>query len=382
MKPSLSVVSLVLVAACAEPSAANDEATTSESASGSSEGTTTLAASSSESTGDDLDSSSSTTGGCVPGFEVAAFTQISELAIGTTERYDMDRDGRLDVVGGRGVVVSADLEVTVVVADAPNDDGHPGMFDDDDLTDMAWALPSDEALAVYPASGGEPIVSTTLDSSSFAVRDVDGDGIDDIAISETSGTSVWRGTASGSFTKLADVSSTATAFPAFFQQPDGIHLAVPDKYSLAVDVYRYDGGAFALASTFMLLAPQSLDPVDPFADGSEYLLATRFSMQPTTISSVEVLYAENDAWNRWSVGFDEHRPRSASLADIDGDGIGEIAVALDEHSLAFLCWTGDGFIRCGANEDLPGAQVELLGDVVVSAGNGVWTGAVTPTVCR
>ena len=380
---SPSLVSLVLVIACAEPSAADSDATTSEGSSTTTtttEGTSTLA-SSSESTSD-VDTTSTTTGGCVPGFEVGAFTQISELAIGTTELYDMDRDGRLDVVGGRGAVVSADLDVAIVVDDAPNDDGHPGMFDGDDLPDMAWAIPSDEGLAVYPASGGDPIISATLDSPNFAVRDVDGDGIDDIAIAETNGTSVWRGTATGSFTKLADISSTTTALPAFFQQADGVHLVVPDKYSLAVEVYRYDAGAFTLASMFMLLAAHSLDPVDAFADGNEYLLATQFSTQPTAISSVELLHAENDTWDSWKVGFDGHELRSASLGDIDGDGIGEIAVALDEHSLALLCWTGDGFSRCGASEDLPGRQVELLPDLVVSAGNGVWTAPLTPTVCR
>lgn len=379
MKRSPSLLSLVLVVACAEPSAEHGGATTSESSS-TSDGTTAIATSSSSESSGDVDTSSSTTGGCVPGFEVGDFTQISELAIGTTERYDMDRDGRLDVVGGRGVVVSADLDVAVVVADAPGDDGHPGIFDGDDLPDMAWALP-DEGFAVYPASGGDPIISATLDSPSFAARDIDGDGIDDIAIAKTNGTSVWRGTANGSFTKLADIGSNTTVHPAFFQQPDGIYLAVPDKYSLAVKVYRYDAGAFTVASTFILLAAQSLDPVDAFADGSEYLLAMQSATQPTTSSSVELLYAQDDAWDSWSVAFDGHKARSAALGDVDGDGIGEIAVAFDDHSLTLLCWTGDGFSRCGTNAGLPGAQVELLPDLVVSAGDGVWTAALTPTVC-
>lgn len=375
-------MTLVIAVACAEPSAEDGDATMPESSS-TTDGTTTLAGSSesSESSESSVDSSSSTTGGCVPGFELGELTQISELAIGITELYDMDRDGRLDVVGGRGVFVSADLEVTVVVDEPPADDGHPGRFDGDELPDMAWAI-ADEGIEVHPASGGEPIVSATVDSPSFTVRDVDDDGIDDIAIAQTGGTSVWRGTATGSFTKLTDVGSTTTVHPAFFQQPNGLHLAVPDKYSLVVRVYRYDAGAFTLASTFMLLAAQSLDAVDAFADGSEYLLATQYATQPTAFASVDLLHPQDDGWDSWSVAFDGHRPRSAAVGDLDGDGIGEIAVSLDDHSLAFLCWTGDDFVRCGANEALPGRQVELLGDLVVSAGDGVWTAPVTPTTCR
>lgn len=371
-------MNLALVSACADRSVASAETTSSES----STTIATLAASSDSTTNTNGDSTSTTTGGCVPRVDIGAFTQISALAIGTTERYDMDRDGRLDVVGGRGVVVSADLEVEVIVDDAPNELGHPGVFDGDDLPDMAWAVPSPSGFVVYPASGGEPVVSALPESVYFDARDVDGDGIDDVAIYESGNTSVWRGSASGSFTKLADVQSAATAYPTFFRHADGIYLAVSDEYSVDFEVYRYDAGTFTLATTFMLLQAYSLDAVIPFEDDTEYLLATQSWTQLTTMSSIGLFLMEDDGWTGWGVDFDGQLPLNAALGDLDDDGIGEIAVASEGGWLAILCWTGEDLALCGEREDLPGLQVELMRGRVLAAGDGVWVADATLSACR
>lgn len=237
--------------------------------------------------------SSETAGLCVPSFELGAFTKISELAIGATARYDMDGDGRLDVVGGRGVLVSADLEIVMFPGNAPGDDGVAGMFDGDDMPDMAWSLSPDDGFVVLPGAGGDPIVSATPRAYAFAVADIDGDGDDDVALSTSDGLAVWQCGEAGTFTKLADITDDVTTWPTFVRLPD-IHLVAGDDASTHFSVYRFDGDGFTFTTAFALYQAYFVESVDAFGDGRDYLLATQSITQLTTMSSAALLHAERN----------------------------------------------------------------------------------------
>ncbi|MBC8068180.1 MAG: hypothetical protein IAG13_07590 [Deltaproteobacteria bacterium] len=327
--------------------------------------------------------SSDTAGVCVPSLEFGAFTSISALAIGTTERYDMDRDGRLDVVGGRGVIVSADLDIVVFPGQAPGDGGHAGMFDGDGVADMAWGRGPEEGLVMLPGAGGDPVVTATPATYAFAATDIDGDGIDDVALSTGAGLTVWQGSAAGTFAELAHVTDDVTTWPTFVRMP-AVQLVAGDDTFTRFSVYRFDGTDFAFASAFALFQAYFLESVDAFGDGREYLLAAQSITQLTTMSSAGLLYEQGNEWLGWMADLDGRTPVSAALGDVDDDGIGEIAVVLDSSSLALLCWTGDRFARCGERDDLPGVQVELLPGRVLAAGDdGVWIAELTASnVCR
>ena len=354
--------------------------------------TSTTLATASESTGN-ADSTSTTTGGCVPGFEVAAFTQISDLAIGTTELYDMDRDGRLDVVGGRGAIVLADLDVRTLAGwPAPND-GHPGMFDGDDVPDMAYGLGPEEGMLVHRdalSDAEPPVPSPTPPIWTFARSDVDGDGIDDVAFQGETQVEVWRGNADGTQVPLATVGDNDSTLPRFARFSGTQYLAVTDPFLSAFDVFRFADGGFASAGSFAARNAHVVETVEAFGDGDEYLLVADWwsddFLGPSSV--VALAHPDSDRWTALTHDLEGAEPWDAAATDIDGDGIVEIAVLATWADLRvdLICWDGAALVRCGRVEaPIPGDSIELMpeGPRLLAAGDtGVWIADLTPTACR
>jgi hypothetical protein len=65
---------------------------------------------------------------CVKVITAGPFELVTEESLGITSVADVDFDGNLDVVGGRGVVVFADLSV-LISTDPPDADGRIGGLD-------------------------------------------------------------------------------------------------------------------------------------------------------------------------------------------------------------------------------------------------------------
>jgi hypothetical protein len=381
-------IALALAAACTSREIAGDGSFAGSGEGSASEETmatsmqTTLASTSSTST------SSESTAGCERSFEIGAFTKLAEIGMGQTELYDVDRDGRLDVVGSIGTVVTADLEVEFLPGTPTLNDGHPGMFDGDAVVDFVYVEQLEGALVVLPGNGGDPIITATSLPFMSAVADVDDDGIDDIAFTSDDGMDAWRGNGDGTFAKFADITSHVSAFFSFVRQPDGMQLAIGDSSATDFEVYRVTETP-VLVGRFSLMQGFSVDSGDAFGDGSDDLLVTQAWLHRTTPSSVALLHPDGETWDGWTVDFTGQVPWNAALGDVDEDGIAEIVVANGDESLTILCWTGDGFARCGQLEvGAPARQAELLPGRVVSAGPdpyagwGIWVAEVTSSACR
>src|SRR5262249_21295356 len=153
------------------------------------------------------------------------FSLVTSFAIGNTELYDMDLDGRLDVVGGRGAIVTADLELVTLAPWPAASEGRPGRFDADELPDVAWGAFPDEGIVVYPGDGGDAIATVAPAAADLTVADLDGDAIDDLAFHAPNSIEVWRGNADGVFTPLATVGDSESSLPTFTRFAGTSYLA-------------------------------------------------------------------------------------------------------------------------------------------------------------
>jgi hypothetical protein len=225
-------------------------------------------------------------------------------------------------------------------------------------------------LAVADTTGGVSVLLGTGDGSfrapraftagsrptSVAVGDFNGDGTADLAVGDYyGGVSVLLGTGDGSFptTPSYPAGSIPTSVAAGDFTGDGLlDLAVADYGANEVSVLLGTGdGSFQAPRTFAAgVHPQAVAVGDFNGDGIPDLAVANQGTYPFyTDSSVSVLLGTGDgtfqAARSFAAGI---RPYSVAVADFNGDGLPDLAVADygdsfgDYYGVSVLLGTGDG----------------------------------------
>lgn len=394
---ALIVASLVGCTGREAPADTAHEGSTGTAASSDGTGSTTVA-SSSTGADEESESSSSSSGesGCSPTVDAPEFAQISPLSLGLTHVYDIDRDGALDVVGGRGVLLLANLDV-VEVADAPaTNNGRPGLFDDGAEPDLVFATGTDGRIVLFPSvalGGGAPIVTTGVEAGTFDAHDVDGDGLDDVATgtSLSGDVEIWIASANGEFTLGSRISTSAFPLPAFFADAEhGLRLAVTNSISGAA-VFSHDEGAEFVASgdigALGLFAAESFDRSDT---GNEWLLGGWWFDNGFEVSSgVGVFFEDEREWVALWHTLDGDSFQDLGQGDLDDDGVRDVIVprsTADGPVLELLCLRPDALAPCGAPpiEHVPESIVVLPDPpriVYSTVDDGTWQSPIEVGEC-
>lgn len=248
---------------------------------------------------------------------------------------DFNGDGRADVATGDGVFLGdgtgrftqyATLSLGGTVSALATGD-----FNGDRRVDLAAAL--GDGVAILTATGNgfrETARLATSDASQIAVADFDRNGADDLAILQKDGISIWMSAGDGAFRRAPDVK---TLFPQRIAALDATGDSNPDLVvtgRFAIDVLPGTGnGSFrqidlqaGLPASF--LATGDLDgdgDTDAVAVGIFYTLSFN---SPAGI----ILRNEHGALVRQSLPGLDRFATGMRLADLDGDGVPEILVAV------------------------------------------------------
>ena len=336
-----------------------------------------------------------TTGRCSPQVELGPFSQVSTADLGELGIVDLDRDGRLDVIGGRGhVLLGAEdgFDERVIAGFPVTRIAHAGQFDGGPELDLVGL--DDESIYVFAGGGlgGAVPASTPLawPASGWDGRDLTGDGIDDLALLRMGGevVEIWHGTTQGTF-EQADVIELEAPEPLWMVglvsfEPPGVEIVLLDvNRSEVVVVDRASEGWNAnrmdvVDSQTYLMHSTSTDAGERlvFGGGGGPLIARR--------SFGGVMWREDGTWSSAYVVGEFPFPNQVAAADFDRDGRVDVLLALEGGSIDLHCQSGTDFELCGST-DIPHvpASLTVLPDdlariVYTTAEDGTWVAAVQP----
>ena len=287
--------------------------------------------------------------------------------------YDMDLDGTLDAVGGRGIILLGSGEVRKLSGVPTTNDGRPGRFVVDGLPDLLYATSTDDQLIVFPSAASQdppaPVATQgTMTSGSFATADYDGDGVDDVALASSlsDAVEVWRGLPDGTFE--AGPRLDTTVFPAvgFMRYGDAQteHLIVTDLDEDVV-IFRVEDNALIEVSRFFQPGAQAMTGLDADGSGIEHmLLHVWWSNSFEIFSSAGVLFNESGRWGGPYFDLGEALARDYVSVDLDADGDLDLVVVTDdvEQSLEFQCLSPSGYTLCGRMT--PDVEIHNLGIIL------------------
>lgn len=224
------------------------------------------------------------------------------------------------------------------------------------LVSMATAPPATASAplfcapaSLHPLSGGPGYP---------AVADLNGDGFSDVVvpINNASLASVFLGDGAGGFQQAPDIPTTAAAndvVVADFNADGDLDLAFAITGGNCVSVHFGDGlGGFNIGSCYPVDAsPEGVATGDLNGDGAlDLVSANKFG------HSVSVLLGSISGTFSAQVSYDMlgRLPRYAVIADLDSDGILDVATANGHHSISVLIGTGGGVLSSPV--DYPGAE--------------------------
>ncbi len=330
---------------------------------------------------------------CVKSIVADTFVQVTEAKLGNTSVADVDFDGELDVVGGMGVIIFADLAVLALDVAEP-DDGRIGEFTGDDALDLVYSGP-DEALVVIPSvvdGGVTPIATPGASALTFTVGDYDRDGIGDVAAGYPNGVEVWHGAGDGTFTSPGLFGPAYASDLTFFTQDGEVRLLTTQGLGDAGGIYRQEKGAFVLYDDFPQPSVVTAEEVDFLVGETGHVLMSVWWNLPfgEVVSNYSVVYDQGNGWGGWEYDLQGGFPYDAAMIDIDADGIAEAAVIEanpdGDARLSFVCVSGDRLVRCGTTPVPPiPKQVELLPEgprvLLTTKEDGAWVADLTITPC-
>jgi hypothetical protein len=225
--------------------------------------------------------------------------------------------------------------------------------------------------------GGRSVVASPLIADTGAAGDFNGDGkLDGAFISGTS-LGVALGDGAGGFTvSYQTLAASGASVSAADIDGDGrLDLLVPVPSQMALVILKGDGaGGFTSASI-------PLNPADQVAigdlnrDGRPDLASVHYPSQ-----DVNVFLQTASGWSVAIPYTAGAAVRAVALADMDGDGLLDIATACDDGTVRVLRATAPGAFAAGALQNGPAnpraiavADVDLDGapDLVVSGSGGV-----------
>ncbi len=321
---------------------------------------------------------------------------MSDLSLGRLRTYDIDVDGALDVVGGRGVILLASLETLEVPGVPTTNNGLAGLFNDDKLPDLVYATSTSDQIVVFPSvafGGGDPIVTEAVRATSFDSHDYDGDGVDDLVTSLFgAGTEVWLARGDGTFSLDSALDTSPTSTPSFFETSEqGVGLAITNSITGAA-VYRYDdSGGFLESEEIVAPGLFTVNGFDARGDGDEWLVGAWWFDNGFEVSAgVGLLFKESGEWMGLPVSLEGNGALDLADGDLDSDGIRDVVVlradGANAVALDFLCLGTDALTPCGSTplDHYPESVVVLPAPariVYTTQNDGTWIGALEVGGC-
>ncbi|MEM7453714.1 MAG: VCBS repeat-containing protein [Planctomycetota bacterium] len=267
----------------------------------------------------------------------------SSSLIGSFSILDIDADGDMDFVAvpwgggtyartfegdGAGNFVEAQA---LFIGNQP-DAVHAGDFNSDGQKDLLIPYVDRMWYTRGIASGFEfnrAYVTTGDAPRGIAVADLNGDGVDDLAVANSADDNIWifSGDGAGNFSLIGTVPAGRNPYfvePADFNNDGDIDLAVANRVSGQVSILLGDGaGSFSTTGFPAGSTPEHLVVADFNGDGTEDVAVTNF-----LADSVSVLLGDGSGGlgspSAYPVG---DRPKSIDTADFDGDGNEDLIVA-------------------------------------------------------
>lgn len=353
-------------------------------------------------TGDETAGTGTSTGSgptsCDRRLEDVQLELVLDAPLGIVEQYDLDRDGLMDVFGGRGVAVFGGASEPRTLTEAPRgNNGQPADLDGDSDVDVLFA--GGEIRAILGALTDTPaVVSTPAPAAlAFDVADYDADGASDVALllADTLGrVEIWRSLDTGAF-EFAIAFDTRWHFGnlAFvrYGESQATAIAYAGGGSNLVDLFALTSNSATRVDGFEVLDAFRVLGFRPDATGEEALLLSSWYSQLITLSSVSVA-RRSPRTGEWSVV--DHDlggafPLDATPVDADGDGDADVAVLVDGgdvRRLDIVCVGEMSFERCAWMElPLPMESVGALGGdsvrLVVADDAATWRLALPPVGC-
>lgn len=298
---------------------------------------------------------------------------------------DVNTDGKLDVVQSGG---AASSEISVFLG---NGDGtfQPyiaspmtvGLFalgdmNGDGMLDIAGTYYGDDAGPVYLSLGNgdgtfqtQSVVATEFDHPyDTAIADVNGDGSLDLVVANTGQTgasntvSVLLGNGDGTFQQRADYLTGNSPFAVAAADLNGdgeLDLATANADSDSVSVLLGNGdGTFQAQTTYPTGSyPFAITVGDLDGNGTPDLAATNYMA-----NSVSVLKGNGDGTFQGQVSYstgDAGPPIAIQNGDLDGDGNADLVIANGSTGIAILLGNGDGTFQPQSAYGAEGADVAI-----------------------
>lgn len=344
-RPGGQVIILLFAAGCQTPDSASlpqtegGEMLSTQGDQGSSGTTTSMS-----------DSDGSGDSGCMTSLTLAESYSLSSRPLGQIRVFDVDSDGVTDVVGGTGTIIfrrEGGFEERSIANFPQTNSARPGLFNSDTMADLiaiegggGAATPGTIRTFLGVGLDGLPPVETPVETPvpaawNYDVRDVDGDGVDDVSLLVAgAGTTVeiWRGTGSGAFELGSQIDLLVPGnYTALSAAKGSVGLIVADQAGLRV-FDRLENGDFVDAE--VLVAPGTIWIGKSMALGQE-ALATAYYRQDgssTQTMGVGLMRFVDAAWIGVAHSLDAELIGIPAVADIDGDGSEDIVVAEDSDS--------------------------------------------------
>jgi len=248
----------------------------------------------------------------------------------------------------------------VTVADGTLDGGNPDVCCNVALDPTGWT-PGFAAGLAWP---------TASEPSALVAGDLNGDGVLDLAVCHPSFGSVGilTGQGDGGFggERLLTVGSGPRALALADFDGDGrLDLAVVNGGDATVDVLLQRGG-FADAGARLVplgLGPTAIGAADLNGDGKVDLVVTDQGRRDAGENEVSVFLGNGDGTFQAPVGFAVGlEPVALAVADLDGDGLLDVATANAGDSTVSILFgrAGGGFSEPPVALALPGVPLDLL----------------------